>query len=452
MLNFDEPFDINSPVAESPLQKKKAHSVLDKPAMAQAARTFSQVSRIPLESAQEETAFNNAAKSTIVNPPLTNPVLNQAPMHAPVVIQTDTSINAAKKAVRVRSLDPVSVGHRVPHADSVKIIGGNGYDVRQPIPFKYPDVRQRFLNARNNFWVPADIAMGDDKLLWNSGNKLTEEERWMFKCNISYLTASDNLVPDNLDNAILEHITANEMRQYLRWQMAEEANHIESYFFILESFGLDEKGQGQIFNLYQEVPELVTKLNWNLTFTNNVVNCEAPIGDYVANRALLEDLISYYVFEYLFFPVAFSQVFALARQNKLRNTAQQYQYIWRDENLHAINGRWLIQQIIRENPQLWDKAMQERARAIINEAVHLEINFGKATMPNGGIPGLSVATYSDYAKFMANNVCRQFELAPLFNIKEHPMPWISAYEMKQEVNFFEGRVRDYRTGSQLSWE
>ncbi len=26
------------------------------------------------------------------------------------------------------------------------------------------------------------------------------------------------------------------------------------------------------------------------------------------------------------------------------------------------------------------------------------------------------------------------------------MPWLSEYELKQEVNFFEGRVRDYRTG------
>ena len=326
------------------------------------------------------------------------------------------------------SLNPVTVGNRLPHADDVKIIGGKGYDVRQPVPFKYPWVRQHFLNARNNFWTPNDIAMGDDKMQWNTG-KLTDEEIWMFKCNISYLTASDNLVPDNLDNAILEHITANEMRQYLRWQIAEEANHIESYFFILESFGLDEKGQGQIFNLYQEVPELVEKLNWNLRFTNNVVNCEAPQGDHIANRALLEDLISYYIFEYLFFPVAFSEVFALARQGKLRNTAQQYQYIWRDENLHAINSRWLIRQVIVENPTLWDASMQERARAIIDEAVKLETNFAKASMPNGGIPGLSVETYSNYARLIGDNICRSLDLKPLFNITEHPMPWLSEYEM-----------------------
>jgi ribonucleoside-diphosphate reductase beta chain len=349
------------------------------------------------------------------------------------------------------TLDAITIGARRPQTDEVKIIAGYGYDLRQPIPIKYPEVRERFLNARKNFWTPNDIPMGEDKLQWNTG-KLTEAEKLLFKTNISYLTASDNLVPDNLDNAIIEHITANEMRQYLRWQIAEEANHLESYLFILESFGLDEKGQGQIFNLYQEMPALTNKLNWNLTFTNNVVSCQAPAGTPEANRAILEDLLSYYIFEYLFFPLGFSQIFALARQGKLRNTAQQYSYIWRDENLHAINDLWLIQQITRENPDLWDAAMKERARAIVNEAIKLEIDYAHAVMPDGGILGMSVKTYIEFAKFTSNLILQNLGLKPLFAIKQHPMPWISEYELNQEVNFFEGRVREYQTGSSLSWD
>jgi len=349
------------------------------------------------------------------------------------------------------TLQPIRIGQRLPNSDEIKVIGGTGYDVRQPLPVKYKDVRQRFLDARNNFWTPSDIPMGEDKLQWASG-KLTADEMLMFTRNISYLTASDNLVPDNLSNGILQQITANEVRQYLRWQMAEEANHIESYLFILESFGLDVEGQGKIFTLYQTVPEIAQKLNWNLEFTNNLANCPHPAGTPEAMRAVMEDLISYCVFEYIFFPCAFSQIFALARQGKLRNTAQQYQYIWRDENLHAANDRWLVTQIAHENPALWDKDMQERARAIVAEAVDYEITFGKVTMPNGGIPGLNIVDYSQYARMMADNLLKSLGLKPIFNVSTHPMPWISEYELRHETNFFEGRVRDYRTGSSLSWE
>jgi ribonucleoside-diphosphate reductase beta chain len=349
------------------------------------------------------------------------------------------------------SLDKITIGSRRTDADSVKIIGGRGYDLRQPIPVKYQIVRQRFLDARQNFWVPNDIPMGEDKVQWVTG-KLTQAEMWLFKTNISYLTASDNLVPDNLDNAILQHITANEMRQYLRWQMAEEANHLESYLYILESFGLDEQGQGQIFNLYQEIPALTRKLNWNLEFTNNVVNCKFPPGSVEANLAILEDLISYYVFEYLFFPLGFAQIFALARQGKLKNTAEQYAYIWRDENLHSQNALWLIHQIIRENPDLWTNKVQQRCRAIVNEAVTLETDYAKAVMPDGGILGMAMETYLDFAKFMANRICTDLGLATLFAINTHPMPWISEFELNAEKNFFESRVQEYRAGSVLSWD
>jgi ribonucleoside-diphosphate reductase beta chain len=349
------------------------------------------------------------------------------------------------------SLDAISIGTKRPSASDIKIIGGRGYDVRQPIPVKYTQVRERFLNARKNFWIPNEIPMGEDKLQWNT-DQLTESEMWLFKTNISYLTASDNLVPDNLDNAILGHITANEMRQYFRHQIMEESNHIESYLFILESFGLDEEGQGKIFGLYQETPELMEKLNWNLTFTNNVVNSEAPRGTPEANRAILEDLISYYIFEYLFFPLGFSQIFALARKGKLRNTAQQYSYIWRDETLHSSNGLWLIKQILQENPDLWDSAMQERSRAIVSEAVKLETAYAHASMPDGGIVGLPVKTYIKYSHFVADNICKNLGLKTLFRVRQHPMSWISEYELNHEVNFFEGRVREYQTGSQLSWD
>lgn len=349
------------------------------------------------------------------------------------------------------TLSRVTIGKKRPNADDIKIIGGHGYDLRQPIPIKYQIVRERFLNARNNFWTPNDIPMSEDKVQWNSDH-LSDAERHLFKTNISYLTASDNLVPDNLVNAIMSHITANEMLQYLRHQIFEEANHLESYLFILESFGLDEAGQGEIFTLYQETPALLDKLNWNLDFTRNLAMCKTPQGDHATNRCLLEDLISYYVFEFMFFPLGFSQVFALARNGKLKNTAEQYAYIWRDENIHADNCLWLIRQIIKENPVLWDKAMQDRARAIVDEAVHLETNYAHASMPDDGIIGYSVNTYIEYAKFIGDLICKNLGTNPNFGVDIHPATWMSEFELNKEKNFFESRVTEYRTGANLNWD
>jgi ribonucleoside-diphosphate reductase beta chain len=53
---------------------------------------------------------------------------------------------------------------------------------------------------------------------------------------------------------------------------------------------------------------------------------------------------------------------------------------------------------------------------------------------------------------MADKICYDLGLEPLFNIKSHPMPWISEFELNAEKNFFESRVQEYRTGSALSWD
>lgn len=349
------------------------------------------------------------------------------------------------------SLQKVRIGQRI-SSDEIKIINGKQYDIRQPIPVKYTSVRDRFLNARKNFWVPNEISMIDDKQQWEN-NVLTESEMWLFKTNISYLTCGDNMVPDNLINTVFQHITSNEMRQYLRHVIFEEANHVESYVYILESLGLDDKGQGQIYELYEDLPDLVEKINWNLNFTINSALTNEPLESPKSISLLLEDLLSYYIFEYIFFPLGFTQIFALARNGKLRNTAEQYQYIMRDEvSGHAENGMWLIKQIIKENPEVWTHKLQLRFLEIIEQAISLEKKHAKLIFPEGGIQGMSIKNYIDFGKFLANNISRQLDLRELYNIKSHPIPWISEYELNQEINFFEGRVKEYQTGTQLDWD
>ena len=357
-----------------------------------------------------------------------------------------------KKDVISTSLSPINIGSKKPNSDDIKIICGINYDIRQPVPIKYPEVRDRFLQARKNFWTPDEVSMAEDKFQWQS-DKVTEAEKFLFKTNISYLSAGDNLVPDNIIDVIMKHITANEMRQNYRWIIGEEANHMESYLFILESFGLDVKGQGDIFNLYRDIPSISRKVNWNLEFANNSANSKHELGSFESKKNLLIDIFSYYIFEYLFFPLGFCQIFALDRQNKLRNTAQQYIFIWRDETLHAENALWLIKQIIKENKEVWNAKVKQYFREILSQAVDLEIAFAYDIMPDGGISGMSLNSYNNYVKFIANNICGKLDLEILDKtIKSHPLSWMSEYEMKADVNFFEGRPPEYKVGTKLTWD
>ena len=66
----------------------------------------------------------------------------------------------------------------------------------------------------------------------------------------------------------------------------------------------------------------------------------------------------YVVFEGIFFYVGFTQMLSMGRRNKMIGTAEQFQYILRDESMHLNFGIDVINQIKIENPHLWTPEFQ----------------------------------------------------------------------------------------------
>ncbi|MGC8074379.1 ribonucleotide-diphosphate reductase subunit beta, partial [Salmonella enterica] len=78
------------------------------------------------------------------------------------------------------------------------------------------------------------------------------------------------------------------------------------------------------------------------------------------DRQFLRNLIAYYcVLEGIFFYCGFTQILSMGRRNKMTGTAEQFQYILRDESMHLNFGIDVINQIKIENPHLWDAQMKD---------------------------------------------------------------------------------------------
>ena len=67
----------------------------------------------------------------------------------------------------------------------------------------------------------------------------------------------------------------------------------------------------------------------------------------------------YVIFEGIFFYVGFVQILSMGRRNKMTGTAEQFQYILRDESMHMNFGIDVINQIKIENPHLWTPAFKQ---------------------------------------------------------------------------------------------
>jgi ribonucleoside-diphosphate reductase beta chain len=298
--------------------------------------------------------------------------------------------------------------------------------------------------------MPNEINMSADIALWKDPQGLTEDERLIIMRNLGFFSTADSLVANNLVLAVYRHITNPECRQYLLRQAFEEALHTHAYQYVIESLGMDEAA---VFNMYREVPSVARKAEWSLKYTQSLGDPTFQTGTPENDQRLLRDLIAFYVvFEGIFFYVGFTQILSMGRRNKMTGTAEQFQYILRDESMHLNFGIDVINQIKIENPHLWTESFKQEAINMIREGVELEYAYAIDTMPRG-ILGLNAEMFKEYLHFIANRRCTQIGLEQQYPGAANPFPWMSEImDLKKEKNFFETRVIEYQTGGTLSWD
>jgi len=323
-------------------------------------------------------------------------------------------------------------------------------DLNQLVPFKYDWAWQKYLDGCANHWMPQEINMNADVALWKREDGLTADERLIVKRNLGFFSTADSLVANNLVLAIYRLITNPECRQYILRQAFEEAIHTHAYQYCIESLGMDE---GEIFNMYHEVPSVAKKASWGLKYTKEISDPTFNTGTPETDKALLKNLIAFYCcLEGIFFYCGFTQILSMGRRNKMTGTSEQFQYILRDESMHLNFGIDMINQIKLENPHLWDDDMKDKATQMILEATQLEIEYARDTMPRG-VLGMNAAMMEDYLKFIANRRLNQLGLKEQFAGAQNPFPWMSEImDLRKEKNFFETRVIEYQTGGALSWD
>ena len=323
-------------------------------------------------------------------------------------------------------------------------------DLNQLVPFKYKWAWQKYLDGSANHWMPQEVNMNADIALWKDPDGLTDDERMIVKRSLGFFSTADSLVANNIVLAVYRLITNPECRQYLLRQAFEEAIHTHAYQYCVESLGMDE---GEIFNMYKEIPSVAKKAAWALPFTKSLSDQTFETGTEENDKILLRNLIAFYcVLEGIFFYCGFTQILSMGNRNKMTGTAEQFQYILRDESMHVNFGIDMINQIKLENPNLWDEEMQKQAETMILQGTQLEIEYAQDTMPKG-ILGMNSEMMAEYLHFIANRRLTQIGLNEAFPNASNPFPWMSEImDLRKEKNFFETRVIEYQTGGALNWD
>ncbi len=329
-----------------------------------------------------------------------------------------------------------------------RAINGADADVIQLYPMKHAWAWEYYNSANANHWLPTEISMQLDIEQWKSPTALTPQERHAFETALGFFTTADSIAANNIVIATYRHITSPEIRMYLLRQGYEEAIHTHAYQYIVESLGMDE---AKIFNMYRQNQAIFDKADFILTFNDGIFDKNFQTGTFESDQKFLENLCVFsLILEGIFFYSSFAVIFGFQRQHKLTGSAEQIQYIMRDESMHLNFGIKLINTIKEENPELWTKEFQDKIVGWVRQAAQLEYTYAAEVFPEG-IFGMNAAGFKQYIEYIADRRLERVGLPPQFGV-DNPFPWMSeAVDISKEKNFFETRVIEYRTGGALKW-
>jgi len=366
-----------------------------------------------------------------------NPLEMATPPTMPVTNITESKLSAeAEELLLPEDIQPI-------RAEDKRVVGGMS-DINQLAPFRYPWAWQYFLKANKNHWTPLDINMNQD--VHDYHHKLTLEEKHVYENVLAYLTTSDILAMRNIGLAVMEKMTAPELQIYQARQVYEEALHTWTYQHCIESIGID---QSEIYNRYRVVPAINHKIQIANRRMNSVLRSDI---DFTDREELHNFVLSYLffaaVFEGSWFYNGFSPIFSLQRRGLMKGTAEQLQYIMRDEVMHAGFGIRVVRQIMHEENIKLDKKL---VREMWLEAEEAELAYANYLLPEP-ILGYCAEDHISQFRFIANRRAKQLDMEEPFPDATNALPWLDEQaNLKKEKNFFETRVTEYQTGGGLDW-
>lgn len=325
------------------------------------------------------------------------------------------------------------------------VINGHRSAELNVLPLKYHEAYRIYKQMKANHWEPDVIDMTKDCAQWNT-NVLSPRERWVVEMGVGYFSAAEGIVGDSVLHVIEDNLTAAELKHAALRHIAEESIHMDSLLHIIGSLNID---LDEVTAKFSDIPSVQRK---NAFITRQMPELKMGIDLTVtANKQKFAKAIFgiTQVMEGTQFYALFAMILSLHRQNKMTGIGQMFQYTLRDESNHIALGRYILSELIRENPDLWTPEFQEELVNFMREGVELEKEFVRDCLPEDGV-GMTQKDFLEYVEYNADRRLEGLNLPKLSNVRTNPFPWLDeVIFLRKEKNFFETRVTEYQTSGSV---
>jgi len=309
-------------------------------------------------------------------------------------------------------------------------------------PMAYPDFYEMYKAAIKNTWTVDEVDFSMDTR--DLRERMTPAERHLVQRLVAFFATGDSIVSNNLVLNLYKHLNSPEARMYLSRQLYEEALHVQFYLTLLDTYVPDNEERFAAFAAIENIPSIRAKANFCLRWIDSVQSMET-LESFDDRRRFLLNLICFAAcIEGLFFFGAFAYVYFLRSKGYLHGLAAGTNWVFRDESAHMAFAFAAVETIRREEPDLFDGAMERSIHAMLDEAIQCETLFAQDLL-SGGVAGLSPGDMRQYLEYCADQRLVTLGLTRRYHAK-NPFAFMDLQDVQELANFFERRVSAYQMG------
>jgi ribonucleoside-diphosphate reductase beta chain len=314
-----------------------------------------------------------------------------------------------------------------------KIYGGNptGFvDFNRP-RYKWSVNLYDLMNA--NTWFPSEVNTVNEK---KNFELLTDNEQAIYKLTFAQLSFNDSAQEEYLSD--FRRLANNRLvKAALSLQIMQEVNHSKSYAVLLDAAGNSD----EVFDLYKHDAALNRK-------NQRIANQFARYIDGNSAEEMLLSAMASVNLEGIYFLLGFSYIYVLG--DKVPGARDMIKFIARDEiNTHLPLFANIFKTIYKENKI--PASIVDKSYEMIQEAVDIELEYGKYLLENYPIMGLTEELMEQTVYNYANDRLAKIGLDPIF--PENPETYLQKLVEKHlrmndvRSNFFESNVSNYAKSS-----
>ena len=304
-------------------------------------------------------------------------------------------------------------------------------------PFKYPWAYEAWHTQQQIHWLPEEVPLAEDVKDWEKN--LSEAEKNLLTQIFRFFVQADVEV----NNCYMKHYSQvfkpTEVQMMMAAFSSTETIHIAAYSHLLDTIGMAEVE----YSAFLEYKEMKDKFDfmrkWGVETKENIAKTLAVFGAFTEGVQLF---------------ASFAVLLNFPRFNKMKGMGQIVTWSVRDETLHTESAIKLFRTFVSENPEVLTPQLEKDIYQACETVISHEDAFINLAFELGGVKGLEANQVKDYIRFIADLRLTQLGMEKLFNIKEHPLPWmVEMLGGVEHTNFFEGRATEYsRASTKGSWD